>query len=881
MGAPRLTEDVQKTLTEFFRACALFADVDPAAAAWAAQNSELLKFQKSQPIILENEANDSVHFVVQGSVEILSYLTSEKRIQRLALLKEGSHFGEFSILTQTARSGSAYAYVDCTIARMSGTAFLQMLESYPGVGIQLLGRLARLSHESLNKTEFVPFYVDGSRHLTEQALQLLPQSMWKKFNVIPLSLKSGVLSVAIRDPHNQAFYSFIKTSFPKIEVSVSLIGERDFSALVEQSAVLPSAGAARESLPPLDVLGSLAKSRLFSIYSPEKIAELLPRLEHVTVKSGDPILLPKQAVDACYVILRGSVYVNRTIRGSTAVARAMILKSGASFANEQALLEELNPCSCRAIDDTDLIAIPKDVINELLDDAAFVTAFTREVAGHLQLLGHVSGVYYTAPDAQYDFAGVATVFTVALIDEEKIVPLKLDDSELTIGFVNPESTSTLTRIDRYIADYRVRVAGITEDQFKIYRLAVKTLVEKKGVQTLTAGNEKVDVVRWVNSSLIEGFESGASDIHFEPSLTGMMVRYRVDGVLRESTRRLPVELVPQVTSRLKILASMDISVSHKPQDGHLETEAEKVKMQARVSTLPVLRGEKVVLRLIREKNSVPPLDMITPDRRIVNTMKAVGELRQGLFLVTGPTGSGKTSTLYSLLKTINQVDANVISIEDPVEMELRGVNQVSINTKRGVEFADVLRSVLRQDPDVVMVGEIRDPESARVVFDAAMTGCLVLSTVHSGSALDTIHRLKDLGITPSQISEGLVGVITQRLLRKVCQNCGTNHEISDSERDLYALVPSMEAPSAIRRGAGCVSCAQTGYMGRFPVFEAWMKNRDISDGIRAGLPISELEVIARSHGFESLFEFALRQVKSGLTTPEEIRRVLSGTGTLF
>jgi type IV pilus assembly protein PilB len=689
------------------------------------------------------------------------------------------------------------------------------------------------------------------------------------------------LSVAVRDPHNQAFYSFIKTSFPKIEVSVSIIGERDFSLLVDQTIATPGAAQIKEAHGAIDFVASLQKSQLFSIFTPEKIAELLPRLKHIAVKAGDPILLPKQPVEDCFVILRGTVQLSRAVRGSTAVARAMLLKEGASFGNEQALLEELNPCSCRAIDDTDLIAIPKDLINELLDDAAFVMAYTREVARHLQTLGHVSGVYYTSSEEQYDFNPVANVFTVSTIDEEKIVPLKLEDGELTIGFVNPESSSTLVRIDRYIADYRVRVAGITEEQFKLHRLAIKSLVEKRGATITTSGNDKVDVVKWVNSCLVEGFDTGASDVHFEPSLTGMTVRYRIDGVLRESGRRLPVELVSQVTSRLKILASMDIAVTHQPQDGHLETEVDKMKMQARVSTLPVLRGEKVVLRLIRERNSVAPLDMITPDRRIVNTLKSVGDLRQGLFLVTGPTGSGKTSTLYSLLKTINQVDANVISIEDPVELELRGVNQVEINTKRGVEFADVLRSVLRQDPDVVMVGEIRDAESARVVFDAATTGCLVLSTVHSGTALDTIHRLKDLGVSPAQISEGLVGVITQRLLRKVCPNCAVDHPISESEREMFAAVSGMDCPTTVRRGARCSACGHTGYMGRFPVFETWTKHRDLADAIRAGLPLSELEAIARSHGFETLFEFALRQVRNGLTTPEEIRRVLSGTGTLF
>lgn len=881
MGAPRLDDIQLQELTDFFQTCSIFDGADPTAFVYAAENSELLHFKQGDPIILENEVNDSVHFVVQGAVEIAAYLPEEKRVQRLILLKEGSQFGEFSVLTRSPRSGSAYAYSDCVVVRLPGPAFLAMVEAYPTVAINLLGNLARFSQSALSKDEFIPLYVDGSRVLTEQVLQILPQAMWKKFNVAPVSLKAGVLSVAVRDPHNTAFFMHFQTAFPKLEVSVSIVGEREFNSLLENVTLAPAQATSRATASEIDYVGCLKDSKLFGHLSTSVIEALLPRLKVVSVKAGDPVLQVGQVIENSFVVLRGSIQMSRPVRGSNAVAPALLLREGESFGDEQVLLDVVSPCSCRAMEETDLLVIPKDVLNELLDEAGFVFAFIRSLAQRLQKFGHVSGIHYVPTESKFDFNQVATVFSMTVIDEEKIVPLRLEDGELTIGFVNPESSSTLIRIDRYLADYRVRIAGITDDQFRNYRMALKAIVEAAKPPTATTVSEKVDVVKWVNSVLADGYRSGASDIHFEPTLTGFTVRFRIDGVLRESGRKLPSELIPQAVSRVKILSSMDIAITHVPQDGHLQTEAENLKVQARVSTLPVKQGEKIVLRLIREKNSVVPLEMIAPDRRIVRVLKSVTERRQGLFLVTGPTGSGKTSTLYSLLKLINQVGVNVISIEDPVEMELRGVNQVEINSKRGLEFADALKSVLRQDPDVVMVGEIRDAESARVVFDAAMTGCLVLSTLHSGTSFDAVHRLKDLGISPDQIAEGLVGVITQRLVRKVCKHCERDHALTDTEREMFALVPHLEVPQTLKRGDGCTSCGQTGYSGRLPVFETWANQRVIGDGIRACHSTAELEAAARANGFETLFEFGLRLIQSGSTTPEEIRRVLSGTGSLF
>ncbi len=887
MGAPKIEEINHNELIELLKSCSIFDGADPNALAFAAGSCELLIFRSGESIILENEPNTCVHFIARGDVEIATYLAAEKRVQRLLLLGQGSHFGEFSALTRSARSGSAYAFTDCVILRMSGGAFSTLIENHSGVAINLLGHLARISQAGLSSYEFIPFYADSPVAMSQQILQVFPQALWKKFGAIPLSLKAGVLSVAVRDPHQAAFYTHLAMSFPKLEISVSTLGEREFQALnevasglVNQTPVLPSKAAA----PPIDTLASLRESILFQGFSAENLEQWMTGFKHVAVKAGTVILKVGQTLEESYLILRGSVQMSRQVRSTNATAPVILLEVGDSFGDEQILLDVASPCLARAIEDTELLAIPKEITNQLLDNPNFVIALTRAFAVRLQMLGHVSGLNFVSPDSKFDFTAVASLFSMALIDQEKVIPLQIVKGELTIGMVSPERSGTLLKIDRYLSDYRVRIAGLTEEQFRSYRLALKTIIDSSqstAAAKAEGSTERLDVVKWVDSILAQGMRSGASDIHFEPGPTGLTTRFRIDGVLREFGRKLPSESVTQAVSRLKILASMDISIQHVPQDGHLETIAESIKIMARANSLPIKQGEKIVLRLIRERNSVVPLEVIAPDRRIVSFLKAVAERRQGLFLVTGPTGSGKTTTLYSLLKLINQVDVNVISIEDPIEMELRGVNQVEINNKRGLEFAQALKSVLRQDPDVVMVGEIRDATSAKIVFDAAMTGCLVLSTLHSGTSLEAVPRLKDLGVSLSQIAEGLVGVITQRLVRTVCKHCVKDHPLNESEQEMFSRVPRLEVPAVIKRGDGCQACGLTGYQGRLPVFEMWGSHRAMSDQIRAGVSTAELEEAARLNGYESLFEFALRLVQSGATTPEEVRRVLSGTGSLF
>lgn len=885
MGAPQLAEhqDLERR-KDLLRSCVLFQEADAAVLDFVAAHCESAHFKKGQCIILENEANDSVFFIARGAVEIVSYLSAENRIQRLALLKAGSHFAEFSVLTRSARSGSAYAFEDCELLRMPGVHFLAMLNQFPAVRLGLLHRLAALNQQVEGQRDVIPYYQDGEIHASPQLLQILPVQQWQKLGAIPVSLRAGLLTVVVKDPRNQKLLTYLSSSFPSLEVSVHIVGEQRFEVLhtsASRAAAIANVVPLRRTDEPVyeSINACLKASALFGGFTDKSLEQLLPHLKQADFKAGDLLLEAGQVLPAYYLIAKGSVLLSRPMSGTTASAPVQTLRAGDGIGEAMMIVEAKSACSLRALDDVSVVVVPKEVILHLLSHAPSVLSLALILMRRLQRLGHTP-VYkhYDSSDAP-DFALLSHLLPPNVVSEETVLPLALRDGEVTLGTVSVDSSSAMVKAGRYLLDHRVRFAGISEEQFKAWQpkyLAAYQAGHAALRSKATLADGSFDVPRWINEILVRGFQSRASDIHFEPGFDGMTTRFRIDGVLREQGERLSKEAMSGVVNRLKVLSHMDIAVQHLPQDGHLEIEIGTSVYMARVSTLPVKHGEKMVLRLIRSRGSVIPLDMIAPDLRTINVLQSVAAAHQGLFLVTGPTGSGKTTTLYSLLRTINQVGVNVISLEDPIEMEISGVNQVAIQTKRGLDFGAALRSVLRQDPDVVMVGEIRDEESAGIVFEAAITGHLVLSTLHSGSSLDVVPRLQELGVARTTMAEGLLGVLTQRLVRAICKACSTERPIHDWERQLIVETLKLDAvPKYLKHGTGCASCGHTGYHDRLPVFEIWRNNLAMRDGLRAGVSTHELQQIARKDGFQTIFEFGLRMVLSGLTTAEEVKRVLT------
>lgn len=410
------------------------------------------------------------------------------------------------------------------------------------------------------------------------------------------------------------------------------------------------------------------------------------------------------------------------------------------------------------------------------------------------------------------------------------------------------------------------VAGLDESLLD----AVLTLHEDQADNISARDAEARPIVKLTNLILSDAVRERASDIHIQPVNTVGMVRFRIDGVMR-GTMQLPLSAVPRIISRIKVLAQLNIADRVRPQDGHARLSIKGREYDLRVSTVPVGGGEKAVIRILAPANAmkVPDLGLPAHER---DRLERLLRLRDGVIAVTGPTGSGKTTTLYAALRQLSTGENNIVTVEDPIEYRLAGVSQMQADPKRGVTFASALRAVLRQDPDVILIGEMRDSETATIGIQAAMTGHLVLATLHTNDAVGTIPRLVDLGIDRNGLADTLRGAVGQRLLRRLCKSCAepTNGQFTEDERKLntrYGVEPTM-------RPRGCDDCGKIGYHGRLSVVEVLVMTPALQELITAGASSAELQRAAVAGGMRSMVQVGLDHVRSGATTLEEVERVL-------
>ena len=476
------------------------------------------------------------------------------------------------------------------------------------------------------------------------------------------------------------------------------------------------------------------------------------------------------------------------------------------------------------------------------------------------------------------------------------VPYALDGTTLRVAVADPGNLHGIDEL-RLATSHGVEIGVASSEDIlaELRRLAraseafgtraalldVEAAIEEEDeVDDLEAedGVSDAPLVRLVNSVIFQAAEDGASDVHYEPQEDVLIVRFRVDGVLQE-VQRIPKRMAPGVTTRLKVLAKLDIAERRKPQDGRISLNAAAAgrMLDIRVATLPTVEGEKVVMRLLDKSRRAPTLEELGLSDEMRTQLADILARPTGALLVTGPTGSGKSTTLYAGLTTINRPEINIITVEDPVEYRLAGVNQVQINIRAGLTFASALRSILRSDPDVVMVGEIRDGETAKISIEAALTGHFVLSTLHTNDAPSAITRLSEMGVEPFLTGAAVTGVLAQRLARKLCPHCCEMYQPSVDELLQSRVSPDVAMASdgmAFYRKRGCPRCNQTGYKGRVGVYQLLTMNETIAQLAVARASRDEVERAAMEAGMRSLWDDGLSKVAASLTSVEELARVL-------
>jgi type IV pilus assembly protein PilB len=386
--------------------------------------------------------------------------------------------------------------------------------------------------------------------------------------------------------------------------------------------------------------------------------------------------------------------------------------------------------------------------------------------------------------------------------------------------------------------------------------------------------DEAPIIRIAHTVIQQAVRDGASDIHVEPDRSGVRIRYRIDGVLHEMMK-LPKHIHPPLVSRYKIMADLNIAERRIPQDGRIGISHQGKDYDLRVSCLPTLLGEKIVMRILDKSSVMIGLSKLGFWPDTMAQLETVITQPNGMILSTGPTGAGKTTTQYSILNRINSVEKNIMTCEDPVEYQLPGISQVAVHRKAGLTFATALRSFMRQDPDIIMIGEIRDLETAEMAIQASLTGHLVLSTLHTNDAPSSVTRMVDMGVEPFLISATLIAAMAQRLGRRICGNCAQEYEVDASDLRMFGFEPSEENQKVVlRRGRGCDQCRQTGYKGRIGIYEMMLVNEEIAELIVRRAPLADVREAAMANGMKTLKQDGLRKVLEGVTTPDEVRRVV-------
>jgi type IV pilus assembly protein PilB len=475
------------------------------------------------------------------------------------------------------------------------------------------------------------------------------------------------------------------------------------------------------------------------------------------------------------------------------------------------------------------------------------------------------------------------------------IPYAIDDGTLRVAIADPGNIQGIDEL-RLATRYPLELGVAAREDIlaEIRRLAraseafgARAAVEEE--LALEEEEEEADdlevddgisdapLVRLVNSVIFQAAEDGASDVHFEPQEDALLVRFRVDGVLQE-VQRIPKRMMPGVLTRLKVLAKLDIAERRKPQDGRISLNAAAAgrMLDVRVATLPTVEGESIVMRLLDKSKRAPTLEELGMSDEMRIKLEELIRKPTGALLVTGPTGSGKSTTLYAALTEINRPEINIITVEDPVEYRLRGVNQVQINPKAGLTFATALRSILRSDPDVVMVGEIRDGETAKISIEAALTGHLVLSTLHTNDAAQALTRLNEMGVEPFLTGAAVSAVLAQRLARKLCNHCCEMYTPSVDDMLKARVSPEVAAATdgmAFYRRKGCPRCNQTGYKGRIGIYQLLAMSEELENLAVRKATREEIERAAIGEGMRTLWDDGLAKVAAGLTSIEELARV--------
>ncbi len=651
--------------------------------------------------------------------------------------------------------------------------------------------------------------------------------------------------------------------------------------------------------PPSDLLGRTTLFGALPAMHREQIAGHLTRHE---VAAGTEVFRQGGPGDALFVIESGSVGVFVQDAKLGVVQLVSRLEAPESFGEMAMVTGEPRTATCTAMDPSVVLRLGRDVFEALVKQApAVALGVAKTLAERLAKVTLEREIPWVSLAGRQLDRKLWALGPDPALRRARVVPLELAGRTLTVGMVEPQDQAALDVLRQTAPGMRFKIVAVSADDYQRFvgGIVGAAAAEQAAVVSLTADQRPQlsfiedddraakgaatsgqQVLQIVDEIVGTALATRASDIHVEQDRRGVAVRYRVDGQLRARPQLLPAELGRSLVSRFKLLAKLDITETRKPQDGRISVQTQKKIVDLRLSTMPSKLGEKVVLRVLDAEQGVSDLKALFAIDKVRQLFAEMVFRPHGLVLVTGPTGSGKTTTLYAALQSRARPELNVVTVEDPIEYHLDGITQVQVKAEIGTTFGVVLRSLLRQDPDVILVGETRDSETARMAVEASMTGHLVLTSMHTNGALESILRLADLGVEPYAVGNSLLGVLHQRLVRRICTQCAETFEYPEPIVERLVRVGAFRAGEtpALQRGKGCQRCGNTGFRGRVGVFELLVVNDAVRAAISAGADMAKLRESAQG-AMVDLARYAGVLVATGTTVPGEVLHMLQKVGS--
>ncbi len=663
----------------------------------------------------------------------------------------------------------------------------------------------------------------------------------------------------------------------------------------------------------MDRVSSLKNTELFRALEDGDLEKLSAKLRERVYPPNTAIVREGASGDAMFIIKNGQVEIKKREQNLGIDLTIATLGTGACFGEMALLTGKPRSATVIAIAATELFVLEKkDFDALLLEHPSISISINKIVAERIEEMNTQKAMGVVSLQTLRLDPDFLVVIPEALALKHKMIATSYANGSITLAMVNPQDIFALDEARRLIKSKFTKSVAIdqvivTEEDFKQfmageYKAITKPFVEERpevslddvldsmdhiqsdimkdvefdegeeddqGITDLAREAEGAPIIKLTNNIIALALKKGASDIHIEPMERGLRVRYRVDGVLREEMM-LPKKVQLPLISRVKIISKLDITERRMPQDGRITIKLGSKSVDFRVSTIPTKFGEKIVTRILDKSNTTIGLDKLITHLPVLDLVHDMIKRPYGIIYVTGPTGSGKSTTLYSALSEINDIAVNISTVEDPVEYDLDGINQVQVNPDIGLDFARVLRAFLRQDPDIILVGETRDTETAKIAVEAALTGHLVFTTLHANDASATFMRLSEMGIEPFLISTSVIGVVAQRLVRKICTKC----------KEVYKPDPLMLKYLGLRedidlhRGKGCDLCGGTGYKGRVGVYEVLTVNEELRHLVAESADTMAIRDAALRNGMKDLKEYCLILLQEGLTTVDEVLRTV-------